>query len=88
MTQSVRERAYKFFCDNLNDCKPCERCASKGYHHGFGEDGMDPDWCVVCGGCGFVSKFKNDSDAFSDALDKAGILFNGNYIFDSPISSG
>jgi hypothetical protein len=29
---------------------PCPRCEGRGYHHGFGEDGHDPDWCVVCGG--------------------------------------
>ncbi len=28
----------------------CDRCKGKGYHHGFGEDGHDPDWCEVCGG--------------------------------------
>lgn len=32
--------------------KVCQRCAGKGYHHGFGEDGHDPDWCEKCGGAG------------------------------------
>lgn len=32
----------------------CSRCSGKGYHHGFGEDGHDPDWCSVCGGPGKV----------------------------------
>ena len=32
--------------------KICSRCAGKGYHHGFGEHGHDPDWCSECGGCG------------------------------------
>lgn len=32
----------------------CERCMGKGYHHGFGEDGADPDWCENCGGGGYV----------------------------------
>jgi DnaJ-class molecular chaperone len=30
----------------------CDRCKGKGYHHGFGEDGYDPDWCEKCGGSG------------------------------------
>lgn len=32
----------------------CERCKGTGYHHGFGEDGHDPDWCRDCGGGGFA----------------------------------
>lgn len=32
----------------------CDRCSGRGYHHGFGEDGADPDWCTVCGGAGEV----------------------------------
>lgn len=31
---------------------PCSRCGGKGYHHGFGEGGHDPDWCAECGGAG------------------------------------
>lgn len=30
----------------------CPRCEGKGFHHGFGEDGIDPDWCTHCGGPG------------------------------------
>jgi protein gp37 len=30
--------------------EPCRRCEGKGYHHGFGEHGHDPDWCTECGG--------------------------------------
>jgi len=30
----------------------CPRCKGKGYHHGFGEHGYDPDWCESCGGPG------------------------------------
>jgi len=30
----------------------CPRCKGKGYHHGFGEHGHDPDWCEQCGGPG------------------------------------
>lgn len=32
---------------------PCKRCEGKGFHHGFGEDGNDPDWCSDCGGGGY-----------------------------------
>lgn len=32
----------------------CPRCTGKGYHHGFGEHGHDPDWCEACGGPGEV----------------------------------
>jgi hypothetical protein len=31
---------------------PCPKCSGKGYHHGFGEHGHDPDWCEECGGPG------------------------------------
>lgn len=30
----------------------CVRCKARGYHHGFGEGGHDPDWCIDCGGAG------------------------------------
>lgn len=30
----------------------CTRCEGLGYHHGFGEDGVSPDWCDECGGTG------------------------------------
>jgi len=26
----------------------CGWCGGKGYHHGFGEGGHDPDWCSRC----------------------------------------
>jgi hypothetical protein len=32
----------------------CPRCNGRGYHHGFGEHGHDPDWCEQCGGPGTV----------------------------------
>jgi hypothetical protein len=35
---------------------PCPRCTGKGYHHGFGEGGHDPDWCENCGGPGEVGQ--------------------------------
>jgi len=30
----------------------CPTCKGQGYHHGFGENGCDPDWCGRCGGDG------------------------------------
>lgn len=30
----------------------CKRCMGRGYHHGFGENGHNPDWCSECGGQG------------------------------------
>jgi protein gp37 len=30
----------------------CPTCSGKGFHHGFGEGGHDPDWCSECGGPG------------------------------------
>lgn len=34
----------------------CPRCNGKGYHHGFGERGWDPDWCERCDGSQFESR--------------------------------
>lgn len=34
--------------------QPCPRCEGKGHHHGFGEHGQDPDWCLHCGGPGQI----------------------------------
>ena len=39
----------------------CSKCKGQGYHHGFGEDGADPDWCIDCGGGGY--EFPDDEDA-------------------------
>lgn len=36
-------------CDALPDVV-CSKCDGRGYHHGFGEGGLDPDWCEECGG--------------------------------------
>lgn len=32
----------------------CPKCEGRGYHHGFGEFGRDPDWCADCGGPGYI----------------------------------
>lgn len=42
--------------------KPCPRCGGKGYHHGFGEDGHDPDWCADCGGSQFAMVCETTAD--------------------------
>ena len=34
----------------------CSRCDGRGYHHGFGEHGHDPDWCERCGGAQYNFK--------------------------------
>jgi hypothetical protein len=46
-----RIRAYFAWCEDPQ-FMPCPRCWGKGYHHGFGEHGHDPDWCEDCGGPG------------------------------------
>lgn len=57
VTDEMAAAAYNVFCKAINECSPCERCNQRGYHHGFGEDGCDPDWCDKCGGSGFVQKY-------------------------------
>jgi hypothetical protein len=42
---------YLALCDNPEFVE-CPTCKGKGYHHGFGETGRDPDWCSDCGGPG------------------------------------
>ncbi len=46
----------------------CERCGGKGYHHGFGEHGHDPDWCSECGGAGYVPA-TTESEAWGAVVD-------------------
>lgn len=54
ITDEMTELAFKAFTDALNSYGPCGRCEGRGYHHGFGDEGFDPDWCEVCGGAGFA----------------------------------
>jgi hypothetical protein len=64
----------------------CGKCKGKGYHHGFGAGGHDPDWCTECGGAGewevapaepakgalsALTKAFDDMEAFSAQLDIA-----------------
>lgn len=55
ITDEMVAAAYNRFLAAINETVPCARCSQRGYHHGFGEDGHDPDWCTVCGGSGFDS---------------------------------
>jgi hypothetical protein len=57
------------FQNACNETKPCQKCNGKGYHHGFGTDGHDPDWCEECGGCQFVPAH-TDEQAMGLALGK------------------
>lgn len=49
----------------------CERCDGRGYHHGFGENGHDPDWCEVCGGGQYVVMPGEEERAMRAALEAA-----------------
>jgi hypothetical protein len=61
MTRSLQdliEAGARAYGDKLvgmcSETKACPRCLGRGYHHGFGEYGADPDWCEACGGPGHV----------------------------------
>ncbi len=51
-TPEMIEAALKAFIASVNEPMmiKCDGCDGKGYHHGFGEDGASPDWCLKCGG--------------------------------------
>lgn len=51
----------------------CERCEGRGYHHGFGEDGHDPDWCEVCGGGQYIVAPGEEGRAMRLALEAAAL---------------
>lgn len=44
----------------------CDYCKGRGYHHGFGEGGHDPDWCIRCGGIGRWEEFEGELDSGVD----------------------
>lgn len=56
-----RERAIaeavRTFAVATNATVNCQKCEGRGYHHGFGDNGHDPDWCSECGGAQFVGEF-------------------------------
>ncbi len=70
ITTEMVERAYNRFMQTMSETEDCQRCVSRGYHHGFDEHGNDPDRCEVCGGSGFVPKF-DEMSAMREALGAA-----------------
>jgi DnaJ-class molecular chaperone len=70
VTDEMAAVAYNTFLSAINDTEPCSRCSGAGYHHGFGENGHDPDWCDTCGGSGFQAKHDEQS-AMKLALEAA-----------------
>ena len=67
ITDEMVERAYNRFIAANSETEDCPRCAGRGYHHGFGEHGHDPDWCEICGGPGVISKY-DEMAAMREAL--------------------
>lgn len=63
-------RAIIRFRAAVNAMKMCSRCTGRGYHHGYGEDGCDPDWCEECGGSQFVAEF-TEEQAMRQAIEAA-----------------
>lgn len=63
LREAVRlaELAKQTFIATLKTTTPCPRCSGIGAHHGFGEDGNDPDWCLECGGSGFTGPSDDDA---------------------------
>lgn len=58
---------------NEGDMVPCDRCDGRGWHHGFGERGHDPDWCVKCDGSQVVHSGVEPADAIIAALAAEGM---------------
>lgn len=54
ITDEMLTRAINAYDHAISVTAPCPRCNGKGYHHGFGETGHDPDWCNDCGGPGMI----------------------------------
>lgn len=54
-TTELRERIRRYLAWQASpEWQACPRCEGRGFHHGFGEGGHDPDWCSECGGPGQV----------------------------------
>lgn len=70
ITDDQVERAFKVFCDSTKEMSPCRRCNGTGYHHGFGEDSHDPDWCEECGGSQYIGA-RDDKESMRLALEAA-----------------
>jgi len=67
VTNDMVERAYNRFMQATAETEDCPRCVGRGYHHGFGEHGHDPDWCESCGGPGVIPKY-DEMSAMREAL--------------------
>lgn len=61
VTEAEVEAAVAAYTEACGGTKPCPTCDGRGYHHGFGEHGHDPDWCETCGGPGLVPTFDEQS---------------------------
>lgn len=73
VTDEMVEKALSSFNKTINEpiMVKCQRCDGRGYHHGFGEDGHDPDWCVECGGNQYDVAPGEESRAMRAALEAA-----------------
>lgn len=69
-TPAEIEAAFDAFVKGCNEMIACPKCEGRGYHHGFGENGHDPDWCEQCGGCQSVPA-RDDRGAMALALEAA-----------------
>ncbi|HAH10834.1 MAG TPA: hypothetical protein DCL48_12120 [Alphaproteobacteria bacterium] len=76
MSASAKEVLKKTLTAIESETVPCERCNGYGYHHGFGEHGHDPDWCVVCGGAQVVPAHDGEKapEILLTALSAAGFV--------------
>lgn len=73
LSQRAVEAALTKFNEVINDpiMEPCPRCEGKGYHHGFGPDGVSPDWCNDCGGSQYNIRPGEEKRAMEAALTAA-----------------
>lgn len=72
VTDEMVERALDRYMEAASRMVDCPRCNGHGYHHGFGEDGHDPDWCDMCGGLGVVGAC-DEMSAMREALKEAAL---------------
>jgi DnaJ-class molecular chaperone len=70
ITDAMVDAAVKAHEGAIGALTTCPRCEGRGYHHGFGEHGHDPDWCEDCGGPG-VAPLHTAESAMRLALEAA-----------------
>lgn len=68
LNEKALEAATAAFIAERDATMTCPRCGGVGHHHGFGEDGTDPDWCSICGGGGAVAAHEKDSEHVAAAI--------------------